>query len=103
MEEQCVKIYLKLSNEYGTSEEIDAIRDLSDALEEAIQKSGVGEFDGDEFGGGECTLYMYGSDADKLFGAILKPLKSSPVAKGGYALKRYGPPKEGVREVRVEL
>lgn len=103
MEEHCVKVYLKLSNEYGTPEEIEAIHELSDALEEAIQESGAGEFDGDEFGGGECTLYMYGPDADKLFEAIRKSLKSSPAATGGYALKRYGPPKEGVKEARVEL
>ena len=103
MEEHCVKVYLKLSNENGTSEEMDAIHELSDALEEAIEENEAGEFDGDEFGGGECTLYMYGPDADKLFETIRKPLKASPLAKSGYVLKRYGPPADGVKEVRVDL
>jgi hypothetical protein len=103
MNEHCVKVYLKLSNEYGSSEEMDAIHELSDALEEAIEKDGAGEFDGDEFGGGECTLFMYGPDADKLFDAIRELLASSPMSREGYVLKRYGPPEDGVKEVRVDL
>jgi hypothetical protein len=103
MEEQCVKVCLELSSESGDPKEMDAIHELSDVLEEAIEKSEAGEFDGDEFGGGECTLYMYGPDADKLFEAIRKPLMSSPLAKGGYVLKRYGPPADGVKEVRIDL
>jgi hypothetical protein len=103
MEEHCVRIYLKLSQEHGRQEEMDSIHELSDVLEESIEKVGAGEFDGDEFGGGECTLYMYGPDADKLFEAIRKPLMSSPLAKGGYVLKRYGPPADGVKEVRIDL
>ena len=103
MEEHCVIVHLALSGDRGSAEQVDAIHVLSDALEEAIEEHDAGEFDGDEFGGGECTLYMYGPDADKLFEAIRKPLVSSPLAKGGYVLKRYGPPVEGVKEVRVEL
>ena len=103
MEEHCVKIYLKLSAEHGTSEEMDAVHELSDVLEEAIEEHEAGEFDGDEFGGGECTLYMYGPNADRLFDAIRKPLMASPLVRGGYALKRYGPPADGVKEVRIDL
>jgi len=30
----------------------------------------VGEFDGNEFGEGECVWYMYGPDADALYRAV---------------------------------
>jgi len=103
MEEQRIKVYLKLRESHGTDQEREAIRGLSDVLEDSIEKRQAGEFDGDEFGGGQCVLYMYGPDADRLFEAIRKPLLSSPLARGGYVLKRYGPPKEGVREQKIEL
>lgn len=37
-----------------------------------------------------CTLYMYGPDADKLFAAVEPDLRSSPLTRGGHAVKRYG-------------
>jgi hypothetical protein len=86
MEEHCVKVCLKLAEEFGSPDEMEAIYALSDLLEETIEKHKAGEFDGDEFGGGECMLYMYGPDADQLFNAIRKVLKSSPLTKGGATL-----------------
>ena len=66
--------------------------------------AGPGEFDGDEFGGGECTLYMYGPDADRLFGAVEEELRSSEHAGGGFAVKRYGAAGDpSAREIRVDL
>jgi hypothetical protein len=104
MAEHCVKIYLKLTDgNFGTAEEVKSIHALSDTLEAAIANNNAGEFDGDEFGGGECTLYMYGVDADSLFEAIKEPLLASPLSKGGHVIKRYGPPNDSVKEVRIEL
>ena len=40
---------------------------LEPKLEAALKASGVGLFDGNEFGDGECVWYMYGPDADALF------------------------------------
>jgi len=60
--------------------------------------------DGNEIGGGECTLFMYGPNADKLFRSIERTVRASKMAKGGWVLKRYGDvddPK--AREVRVKL
>jgi hypothetical protein len=59
-------------------------------LEQAIRKAGVGEFDGDEFGGGFCVLYMYGPDADKLAAVVLPILRSTRPEPGSYVVKRYG-------------
>lgn len=98
-------VHLELSDdEFGTREEREAIHRLTSELERAIESADAGEFDGDEFGAGACTLYMYGSDADRLFAAVESALRASPLARGGYAIKRYGEAADpSSREVRVEL
>lgn len=103
MSEHCVRICFKLSSEFGSNTEIEAIHVLSDILESAIEQNGAGEFDGDEFGGGKCMLYMYLTDADRLFEAIRKPLQEFPLARGGHVIKRYGSPQDGVKEVTIDL
>jgi hypothetical protein len=78
--------------------------ELEDRLIEAIDKAGVGEFDGNLIGPGEFELYAYGPDADALFEAIEPVLRSVAVEEGSYALKRYGAADDpDARQVRVEL
>jgi len=90
-EDHAVLVTLKLSDAaFGDAEERDAIHALSDRLDAAIRAAGAGEFDGDEFGDGVCTLYMYGPDADRLFDAISSELRGSPLTRGGSVTKRYG-------------
>jgi len=103
--EHSVIVHLRLSdNEFGTTEERDSIHGLTSELERRIDKAAVGEFDGDEFGGGECTLFMYGPDAERLFAAIEEPLRASAHARGGIVIKRCGPIEDSsAREVRIEL
>jgi hypothetical protein len=104
MAEHCVQVFLKLSTEQGSEKEMDRISTLTEKLADAIEKHEAGEFDGDEYGGGHCRLFMYGPDADKLFDAIKKPLLASSLSKGGYAIKRYGEASDKkAKEVRVEL
>ena len=89
--ERAFIVTLKLSDdEYGTEEERDQIHQLSGQLEESIKSASAGEFDGDEFGGGTCNLYMYGPDADSLFVAVNPLLKASSLSKGARGVKRYG-------------
>jgi hypothetical protein len=86
----------------GTADERDVIFLLEDRLSAAIEHSGVGEFDGNEFGAGECVLYMYGPDADRLYDAIVPHLQMTAAARGGYAIKRYGAVGDpAAREIRV--
>lgn len=101
--QQGVIVYLPLSdNEIGSPDEREALFDLQEQMMQAIADAGAGEFDGDLWGEGECILYMYGSDADRLFAAIEPLLKSCPLASGGYAVKRYGEASDpDAREVRV--
>jgi hypothetical protein len=89
--EQAVIVHLRLSDgRFGSSEEGESLYALEDQLKRAIEDASAGEFDGDEFGEGECVLFMYGPDADRLFEAVEPLLKTTPAAAGGYAIKRYG-------------
>ncbi len=105
MAEQAVLVYFNLSDMgFGTEEEREAIRELSDRIEQEVEREGVGEFDGDEFGGGQCTLFMYGPDADALFAAIEQILRESPLTRGAHVIKRYGEVLDpGAKKVRVDL
>jgi hypothetical protein len=64
--------------------------EIEDPLIEAIDASGVGEFDGNELGPDGAVLYMYGSDADRLWQVVEPVLRGAPVGSGSYAIKRYG-------------
>lgn len=102
--EHAVLVHLRLSSGTGTSDEVSAIRELSRNLDRVIRESGAGELDGDEFGGGECVLYMYGPNADMLFNVVSPVLRASPLTVKGWVLKRYGDASdESVRSERVDL
>ena len=103
--QHAVIVHLVLSDEkFGTQEERDAIRALGDEMEAQLVRAVAGEFDGDEFGGGECTLWMYGTNADRVFGAVEPALRASPLSKGGHVIKRYGDvDDEGAKRVRIDL
>jgi hypothetical protein len=59
MAEHAVLAHLQLADaNMGSDREVEDIYALSGPLTEAIEEHGVGEFDGDEFGGGECVLFM---------------------------------------------
>jgi len=103
--EQAVIVHLRFrEHAFGSTKERETVRALEQQLETAIEDAGAGEFDGDEFGGGECVLYMYGPEADRIFAVIEPVLKSSPLTSGGYAIKRYGEARDPrAPEVRVRL
>lgn len=91
--DEWIAVYLKLSDsEYGTQEERDSIHRFTDELSALIRESGIGVFDGDEFGNGEGGLFMYGPNADLLFNLVEPLLRSWKPLEGGYAIKRYGAP-----------
>jgi hypothetical protein len=105
MPDHCVKLYLKLSDiRYGTPGERAKLIEFEGALSYAIDAAHAGELDGDDFGQGQCILYTYGSDADALFDAIQPVIRAHPeLTAGGYAIKRYGLPENGIREAKVNL
>jgi hypothetical protein len=101
-EEQALIAIIKLpSGDMGSSEERGRISALEDQLSDAIKHSGTGEFDGDEYGGGACTIYMYGPSAERLFTVTQPLLKKFSAPAGSYVIKRYGKP--GAKQDRVLL
>jgi hypothetical protein len=73
-QEQDLLLVLKLSNrQMGTQAERQEIEALAEQLGEAVVAAGVGEYDGDELGGGECVLFFCGPDPERLL-AVLRPL-----------------------------
>jgi hypothetical protein len=74
---------------------------IEDRLVEVIEQSGLGEFDGNEIGPGETTLFMYGPDAERLFAAIEQTLRGYPLCQGARVEIRRGGPGAQQREVRL--
>ncbi|HEX3948553.1 MAG TPA: hypothetical protein VHW95_01740 [Steroidobacteraceae bacterium] len=75
-------------------------------LEDAIGKSGVGAYDGNELAvdGSDGSLYMYGPDADKLFKVAKPILLSTTLLRNITVTLRYGSVKDKLaRVVKVRL
>lgn len=78
-----VTVYLKLhGGEYGSDSEREKIRELTDHLDEVLNKNSAGHYDGDEYGNGECALFMYTDNPEKLLHVIKPLLAASDFAKG---------------------
>jgi hypothetical protein len=105
MAEHAVIAHLRLSGgDMGSPAERARLEALEDELEQAIRSAKAGEFDGNEFGGNECVLYMYGPDADRLFATVEGVLGALPPSPGSYVIKRFGAADDrGAREERVDL
>jgi len=103
--EHAVIAHLRLSKpKFGTMSDVEACQKLELALEEDIERADAGEMDGNEIGDGECVLFMYGPDADRLFNVTSRRLRASRLAKGGWVVKRYGAVDDDrAREVRINL
>ena len=71
-----VEIDLASLDNFGDKEAQKAVRLLEKQLEEVL--SPPAGLDGDEFGEGEVTIYMYGPSAEELFKSVEPVLKRSP-------------------------
>lgn len=103
-DEQDLLVVLKLSNrQMGTWQERQDIETFADGLAEAIREAKVGEYDGDEIGGGECTLFFCATDVEKLL-AVLRPLlKRSPLCRGGHLVRMVATADGGVVSQRQAI
>jgi hypothetical protein len=103
--EQAVIAHLRLSSGgFGTPAERQRLMEFEDRLEESIKKAGAGEFDGNEFGDGECVWYMYGPDADALYRAVEGIIREAAALPGSFVVKRRGAPGDpSAKEDKVEL
>ncbi len=75
--------------------------EVEDPIIDAIERAGVGEFDGNEIGPDGATLFLYGPDADVLWAAIESAVRQVPIGPGSQAILRYGGP--GAPENRIDL
>lgn len=96
MPEHAVLVYVKRLPDEDT-----ALDDIEDPLIEAIERAGVGEFDGNGIGPDGAELYMYGPDGEALWEIVEPVLRTAGLGPGSYAVIRFGEP--GARQRRVDL
>ena len=99
--QQAVLVYLDGT---GLPDEVYEECDLAtieDRLTEVIEREGLGEFDGNEIGPTEVTLFMYGPDAERLFAGIESTLRDYPLCQRARVVIREGEP--GARERVLRL
>jgi len=102
--EQDLLVVLRLSNrQMGTLRERQEIEAFADQLEAAVLEAGVGEYDGDEIGGGECTLFFCGPDADRLQATLQPLLKRSALCRGGHLVRMVADVSGQPVQQRVQL
>jgi hypothetical protein len=104
MAEHAVLVTYRLSGEdFGSVQEWEEVRQLERRLAAAIDEAGVGEFDGNEFGGGRVVLFAYGPNAAALFAAIERLLRDFPARPASVVLRFGEAADPTAREVRVDL
>jgi hypothetical protein len=99
-EEQAVIVHSALPST-ESNELFRQLEALEDQLHSVIATANVGEFDGNEIGQGELTLYMYGPDAEKLFAVVAPVLRGAQLTQSAVASVRSGPPGSTARTVRL--
>ena len=90
-EDHAVLIHFALSEEFGTEAERTVIGDLGDRLADVVERAGAGEFDGDEYGNGEASLYLYGPDLERLWTAVEADVRACAVRPAFVQLRPGGP------------
>jgi hypothetical protein len=72
-----------------SDEDLKAVRALEREVESALAVDGAGELDGDEFGAGLVTIYLYGHDADRMLASVEGIVRRFPSTSRS-AYLRYG-------------
>ncbi|MFF3950998.1 hypothetical protein ACFYYN_40285 [Streptomyces sp. NPDC001902] len=68
----------------------------------AVEAAGVGEVDGNEFGGGEVVIFACGPDAEALYQVMEPGLRALPY-RPAHVVLRYGEPADDVAMERIDL
>lgn len=100
-QQQAVIVYAKLADHDMGDEADDLLYELEEDLQDAIEKTGAGEFDGDEWGNGYCTMFLYGADCNRIFDAVIPLLLAKDFRQGTFLIKRYGGPGSEEQIVRL--
>ncbi|MEU8465654.1 hypothetical protein [Streptomyces sp. NPDC029003] len=87
----------------GESSQRQLVRQAQSRLAEVIRQADVGEFDGNEYGGGEVVLYAYGPNADALL-VVMAPILQALPFRPAHVILRYGSVDDpSAAEHRVDL
>lgn len=86
--ERDLLVVIRLSNrQMGTNEERAEIALMTEQLAAAVQEAGLGEYDGDDSGGGECILFFCGPDEMALIGFLRPLLQRTPFGRGAHFVR----------------
>ncbi len=99
--EQAVLVYLDGSSLPDDVYANCDVATLEDHIRAALAGTGLGEYDGNEFGPGETTLYLYGPDAERLLTLIQPVLTGYPLGRNARVVIRKGGPGAPQRELRL--
>lgn len=102
---QAVIVYIPLTGDSGTQDELDTLFDLECELAFEAKATDAGSYDGNEIGGGRFTIFLYGKDADRLAGLTVDILRRWEIPADSYLIKRYGDllVDPSPREERIDL
>jgi hypothetical protein len=90
LEEHIVRLQIPLPGEMPTPQEFERYSKLEDLLDAAAQKEGVGELDGNDFGGHEYAIWFYASNGARLAGVLKDALAPVELPTGSKLHIRYG-------------
>ncbi len=83
-------VTLKLSDsDFGTRPERDTIMDLKHRLEEKLSEAQLGEIDGEEFGDGECSMFVH-TNAPAQAKKVIRGFFSSEASSLSFRLTESG-------------
>ena len=86
-EQDLLVVFPLPGGDLGTPDEQQQIDELGDELAELLAEQGLGEYDGDEYGGGECTMFFCGPDSQALVAALRPILRRHPLCRRGHFVR----------------
>ncbi len=86
-EQDLLVVFPLAGGDLGTPDEQRRIDELGDELAEWLAEQGLGEYDGDEYGGGECTMFFCGADSQALVAALRPILRRNPLCRRGHFVR----------------
>ena len=90
MDEHLVRLHIPLTSDMPSLEEFDQYAKLEDVLDAAAQKAGAGELDGNEVGGHEFTIWLYGPNGARLAEVMKLCLTDINLPEGSRLFVRHG-------------
>lgn len=82
---------LRLSNpQMGTTTERAELEEFAERLEQILAADQLGEYDGNEIGGGEFVMFFCGPCAEGIYDALRPALQQSPYGRGALIRMQRG-------------